>query len=159
MLKNIIIKKKNKKEESALSVWSDSFTNESEPSLKDIKIFVNSPYWDKLNNEMQEKYKITPKLEYSKCPAQKGWNVKYKKSGKNLCTLYPCENYFIALIVVNEKMLSQVELVITEYSEYSYELFNKTKFSCGGKWLMFEVKNENILNDLIKLIDIRAKTK
>ncbi|WP_423245054.1 DUF3788 family protein [Heliorestis acidaminivorans] len=26
-------------------------------------------------------------MTYSKCSAQPGWNVKYKKSGKSLCTL------------------------------------------------------------------------
>ncbi|KAB2952754.1 DUF3788 family protein [Heliorestis acidaminivorans] len=36
---------------------------------------------------MEEAYQAKPHITYSKCSAQPGWNVKYKKSGKSLCTL------------------------------------------------------------------------
>ncbi len=39
--------------------------------------------------------KAIRQLEYSKCSLKPGWNVKYKKSGKALCALYPMEDYFI----------------------------------------------------------------
>jgi hypothetical protein len=45
---------------------------------------------------------VKPKLSYSGCSmdggAWKGWNVKYKKSGKVLCSLYPKQGYFLALV-------------------------------------------------------------
>ncbi|ENY8421311.1 DUF3788 family protein [Clostridioides difficile] len=31
---------------------------------------------------------------FSSCSWEFGWNIKFKKPRKNLCTVYPKENYF-----------------------------------------------------------------
>jgi hypothetical protein len=76
--------------------------------------------WDELVLYIEETYKAKQHLDYSKCSAQPGWNVKYKKSSKSLCTLYPMPNYFIALIVVGTKEEYEVELAMEAgvFSEY-----------------------------------------
>jgi AraC family transcriptional regulator len=86
----------------------------------------------------------------------KGWNVKYKKGGKSLCTLYPKQGYFISLVVVGAKESAEAEMLIPMCDEYTQELYSQTTFATGGKWLMIEVRNENILRDVITLIALRA---
>jgi hypothetical protein len=38
--------------------------------------------------------------------------VKYQNSGKSLCTLYPMEGYFIALVVIGAKEEEEVEMAL-----------------------------------------------
>ena len=138
-------------------LWSELYKQDNQPDLDNIDRFVNIVYWNKLNALLQKDYNVLPKVEYSRCYAQRGWNIKYKKGRKSLCTLYPMENYFIALVVINIKMQTDTELVIAGCSNYIQDLFWKTPSSCGGKWLMIEVRNKETYEDLIKLIKIRAK--
>mgnify|MGYP002563447014 CR=1 FL=1 len=67
--------------------WSELFDDEHEPLDNQIKEFVDSPLWDDLANYLHQTYDVHPKLFYSCCSMQKGfwkgWNVKYKKSGRN----------------------------------------------------------------------------
>lgn len=66
---------------------------------------------------------------------QVGWNIKYKKSGKSLCTLYPMKVYSIALVVVGSHELEKAKLPMPLCSDYVQTLFNSTKSGNGQKWL------------------------
>ncbi len=98
-------------------------------------------------------------MTYSMCAGQRGWNVKYQKSGKSLCTLYPMEGYFISLVVVGAKEEEEVEMVSGTFTPYVEELYRKTPFSCGGRWLMIKVTDESVLKDIKSLIAVRVKPK
>jgi|GEM_PF-5475738 len=50
------------------------------PSFSGMKNFMKSDVWDDLNKYLKCAYKIGPKVTYSKCSAQRGWNVKYQKT-------------------------------------------------------------------------------
>jgi len=132
------------------------FEQKEQPTFDQIREFVNNPLWEELNSYLQGAYKVQPKLSYSKCSAQRGWNVKYQKSGKSLCTLYPMSDYFIALVVIGNKEMPDAEVLIGTCSEYTKSLFNKTQFSAGGKWLMINITDKQILQDVKRLINIRV---
>lgn len=83
--------------------WSKLYSKCDAPALEDVGQFVNNELWDKLNFFLQNTYRVQPKLSYSQCSMQPGWNVKYQKSGRSLCTLYPMEGFFIALVVIGSK--------------------------------------------------------
>jgi hypothetical protein len=141
--------------------WNEMFDANSSPSFEAIRDYIGegAPIWDELLSYLEETYKVKPKIEYSKCSGQPGWNVKYKKSSKSLCTLYPMPNYFIALVVVGRKEENEVELAIKANALTSYvsELYSNTAPSAIGRWLMIDVKNKDILEDVKKLIGIRVK--
>jgi hypothetical protein len=141
--------------------WYGLFDTDHTPSFENIREYIGDTksYLDELVLYIEESYKAKQRLEYSKCSAQPGWNVKYKKSSKSLCTIYPMPNYFIALVVVGAKEEHEVELAIEAgiFSEYVQELYRKTPFSAMGRWLMIEIKHKDVLNDLKHLIEIRVK--
>jgi len=143
--------------------WSELFNVEHEPSDSQIKEFVDIPLWDDLANYLQQTYNVKPKLFYSCCSMQmglwKGWNIKYKKSGKSLCTLYPKQGYFISLVPIGLREMNEAELQISQCTEYTQNLFNQTITGHNGKSLAFDVKNENILHDVKKLIALRATSR
>ncbi len=88
-----------------------------------------------------------------------GWNVKYRKGGRALCTLYPKQDYFAALIAVGEKDRPEAELMMPHCDAYTRELYAKTNPGATGKSLGIEVTSESILRDVKALIAIRAGTK
>ncbi len=136
--------------------WNDLFNKEKEPSDKEIKEFVDTLLYNDLDNYLKETYKVRPKLFYSSCSMDngywKGWNIKYKKSGKSLCTLYPKQGYFTALITVSAKEISEDDVLILLRDDYMKNLFQRTKAGTNGKSLPIEVRSEKILNDIKNLI-------
>ncbi|MCC0638398.1 MULTISPECIES: DUF3788 domain-containing protein [unclassified Clostridioides] len=136
--------------------WQDTFFQDNKPTFEQIKEFINSPLWDKLNSILSSTYSVEPKLEYSKCSMQRGWNVKYKKRGKSLCTLYPQEGSFKALVIVNESNRVEVDLFINTCCDYIKQLYNEIKFFNGSKWLMIQIDSMSALNDTLELIKLRV---
>ena len=139
--------------------WSEVYTKTNTPTKEDISHFVDNPLWEKLNDFLTESYEVEPNYSYSGCVGQPGWNVKYKKAGRALCTLYPMDGYFIALVTIGKKELPETEMILPALTEYTRELFKRTEDSPMGRWLMIEVKSEEILEDVMNLIQIRRKIK
>lgn len=140
--------------------WSELFGPEQEPSVKDVREFVGTPLWDDLATSLQQTYGVQPTLFYSGCSMRegffKGWNVKYRKSGKALCTLYPKQGYFCALIAVGAKEAAAADLLIPLCDAYTQDLYSRTESGAAGKSLPVEVTDENILRDVKNLIALRA---
>ena len=101
------------------------FTKEKQPSEGEINDFVGpeiSALFFDLDNHLRERYKINPKFAYSSCAMDnniwRGWNIKYKKSGKSLCTIYPQQGYFLVLIpgkyfdVRNKDTVGEVKIAV-----------------------------------------------
>ncbi len=145
-------------------LWSELFDKEHEPSDGQIAEFVSTPLWCNLADHLQQTYNSKPKIEYSACAMDggiwKGWNVKYKKSGKSLCTLYPKHGYFLSLITVSEKDAAEADLLIPHFCDYVKGLYNRAEFAKHyGKMLGVEVTSEEILQDMKELIALRAGRK
>jgi len=101
------------------------FDKEIQPTEVEIKDFVGTETFTlfaDLDNHLRESYKVKPKLAYSNCKMDnnmwRGWNVKYQKSGKSLCTIYPQQGHFLVLIpgkffeVKDEKTVADVKLAV-----------------------------------------------
>lgn len=140
--------------------WGELYDNGHEPLDNQIKEFVDTPLWDDLANYLQQTYNVKPKSFYSGCSMDKGlwkgWNVKYKKNGKSLCTLYPKQGYFLSLVPIGLREINEVELLMSLCTEYTQNLFKQTVSGHNGKSLAFSVKNEDILHDMKNLIALRA---
>ena len=117
--------------------------------------------WDELTAYIEEAYRVKPQIAYSKCSAQPGWNIKYKKGSRSLCTLYPMADCFIALVVVGPKEEEEVRIGMDAelFTAYVKDLYDKTAYSAIGRWLMIEVKDKKVLNDIKHLLKIRVRPK
>lgn len=143
--------------------WNEMFDGTQIPACEEIREYLGEakPNWDELTTYIEEAYQTKPEIAYSKCSAQPGWNVKYKKSSKSLCTLYPMAGYFIALVVVGAKEEEEVSIGMEAafFTPYVKELYGKTANSAMGRWLMIEVKEKAVLNDIKHLMAIRVRPK
>jgi AraC family transcriptional regulator len=88
---------------------------------------------------------------------QKGWNVKYKKGGRALCTLYPMAGHFLALVVIGQREEQSMPDVLPELKEETQALYHRTPSLMGGRWLMLNIADDAALQDLISLVRLRAK--
>lgn len=136
------------------TAWN-KLDKQQEPTIDIIHKYVNSPLWDKLCNYLETTYKSKPSISYSGCGAAPGWNVKYRKSGRGLCTLYPYEGSFTALVVIGEKEKEATEITLPMLSSYIQDLYKNTKYGMGQRWLMIQITSEEILKDVETLIAIR----
>lgn len=141
--------------------WNEIFDEDHMPSNEEIKEFLGQgkSMWDELTGYIEEAYEVRAQITYSKCSAQPGWNVKYRKGSKSLCTLYPMEGYFITLVVVGPKEEEDVRIGVDAdlFTPYVKDLYYKTNYSAIGRWLMIEVKNNDVLDDIRSLLSIRVR--
>lgn len=135
--------------------WSTLYGPDVQPTEEMTRDYISNPLWDAFHARIQDAYQVQPASTYSKCSGQPGWNVKYQKGGKSLCTLYPMEGYFIALVVIGAKEEPEAGLLMPYATSYVRELYAKTPFSCGGRWLMLHVTDEAVLEDVLRLIALR----
>lgn len=142
--------------------WHELYDQDNEPTDSTIAEYVHSPLWDDVIGYAITTHKAKLKLDYSKCKMDDkmfmGWNLKLKKSGKNLCTLYPKQGYYLALITIAAKHVDEASILIKKASGYTQDLFHKIETHPHyGKMLCLEVRNPEIAEDLKVLIDLRAK--
>ncbi|MHB1293644.1 MAG: DUF3788 domain-containing protein [Anaerolineae bacterium] len=135
--------------------WAEAYDRNQPPSPVDISRFVDSSLWDTLLAYVESTCTVSPRIEYSACTMQKGWNVKYRKRGRSLCVLYPMEGYFIALVVVGERARLSV-FSVPPWGEVVRGLLEQTPDMQGSQWLMIPVRDAQTLEDVKTLIAIRA---
>lgn len=130
------------------------------PALEDITGSISGPatvIWSDINKFIQETYKAAPKIMYSTCAGKPGWNVKYQKSGKSLCTLYPESDGFTALVVISLATVPEVMAREKEFTPYVVNLVTSGKPYNDTLWLMIRVTDERIAEDVKRLLAIKAE--
>ena len=140
-------------------IWSEAYLQGNPPTAEQIQDFIKSPLWNQLCTYLETEYAVTSKTEYSKCSMQSGWNVKYKKSGRAVCTLYPEDGYYICMVSVGGKAAEGADEVLVECTPYVREVYAKAKPFNGSRWLMINVTDALILEDVKALIRLRMASK
>lgn len=139
--------------------WVSLYSANTQPTPAEIAQYINHPLWIKLTTYLQDNYQVEPKYTYSSCSAQPGWNVKYQKGGKSLCTLYPMDGFFIAMVTIGRKEEVEAELLASTFTEYMQALMKKADKLNGARWLMIEVTDAEILENVKTLIRLRRQIK
>jgi hypothetical protein len=139
--------------------WSERYSQVDKPDSEQIAEHVDSPLWQEFCDFVEANYATQPKIEYSVCSAAPGWNVKYKASGRALCTLYPHEGFFTCLICIGTREVGEAEAILTTCCSYLQELFQNARPMNGTRWLMIDITSEAVLEDAKRLLGTRAPQK
>lgn len=129
--------------------------NPQPPSMEELSLQVATPLWRELLRHAQEAYQAIVSLDYSRCSMLPGWNVKLKKGGRSLCTLYPMEQSFDVLVVIGERERMRAEAELPLFSSGFQALYRETEASMGQKWLLVHVADEAALADVKRCMAIR----
>lgn len=137
--------------------WNELYPKGTAPDLSDVSSYIGNPLWAELCAHLENTYGVSPKIEHSICSGAAGWNLKYKKSGRALCTLYPAQGYFTCMVSIGRKEATEAELLLGSCTEYIHQLYWKTKLFNGGRWLMIDITSPEILEDAKALMALRVK--
>ena len=89
------------------------------------------------------------------------WNdkdeFKFKRSGKTLATFYIRDGYFILLIIYGKQERAVFEEVKSQFPQYILNYYDSSKTYHDGKWMFIDVRNEEVVDSLIKMINIKKK--
>lgn len=130
------------------------------PTYDEITCYISQPrrtLWHRINSFLREGFSQEPRITYSKCAAKPGWNVKYRRSGTSLCTLYPEREGFAALVVLPLDLMPQLEALRSELEPEVIDVIESTKPFNNTLWLMIPVKTEPVLEDTQKLILLKQR--
>ena len=90
---------------------------------------------------------------------RKKWTYEYKfrKNGKTLCAFYFKENILGFMIIFGKSERTKVEEIKKELSSDVLETYDHAQTFHDGKWVMFNITNNSIIEDLKKLLFIKRK--
>ena len=127
------------------------------PTPEEIAEVVQNPLFEKFCSQIKETYGVNEKIEFSSCSMEPGWNVKFKKSGRALCTIYPREAYFTVMVVVGQKEKEAVEAMLPDSSARIQEIYHRPQEGNGQRWLMIDLEDpDESYEDVLRLIKIRS---
>ena len=129
------------------------------PAMEELEEYVGNPVFLQFCSEIKAAYQCKEKIEYSSCSWEKGWNVKFKKAGKSLCTIYPREGYFTVLVVVGTKEKPFVEELLPDCAAELQSIYRETREGNGQRWLMVDLEERGRLyDDVLRFIRIRRNS-
>ena len=85
------------------------------------------------------------------------YEYKFRKSGKTLCAFYFKENMLGFMIVFGKEERTKVEEIRNELSSDILETYDNAQTFHDGKWVMFNIIDNSIIEDLKKLLFIKRK--
>ncbi len=89
----------------------------------------------------------------------KKWTYEYKfrKGGKTLCAFYFNDNTLGFMIIFGKDERIRFEEIRSELSSEVLETYDNVETFHDGKWVMFDITNNSIIEDLKKLLFIKRK--
>jgi len=115
-------------------------------------------YWKRVTELIQQLYPEVFAPEWLYGGRKHGWSLRYKKS-KSFCTLIPEKNRFALLIVFGTEERARVETIKKDLSKDVRTAYDKATTYHDGKWLLLSIDDENVLEDVKKLLAIKRKPK
>ncbi|MDE6504910.1 MAG: DUF3788 domain-containing protein [Clostridia bacterium] len=89
----------------------------------------------------------------------KKWNYEYKfrKGGKTLCAFYFKENTLGLMIIFGKEERTKVDEIRNELSPAVLDAYDNTQTYHDGKWVMLNITDYSISEDIKKLLFIKRK--
>lgn len=128
-----------------------------QPTDKEILDTIgDTMFWQKLRDFLESSYDFTPELvNYGK----HGWTIRYRKSGKTLCSLFPEQGAFTALIVLGKKETEKVLPIIDQLNSNIQKLIGDTQQLHDGRWLWIRVRNQTDIESIKEILKLKRKPK
>ena len=116
-----------------------------------------STAWEKLVGHVRYHYIMDEKWVEGK-PTHKNYNNLFiRRSGKSLIMLSIREGYFIAGVVLGKNERDKFDEQRETFCEIICKEYDEAETYHDGKWLGFEVRDESLIDDIIRLLQIKRK--
>jgi hypothetical protein len=131
---------------------------EQKPDPKEINRVIGydaKKAWNEIQKFLEKYYKIEPETVFY--GSNYGWNIRYRKSGRTLCSLFPEKGSFSFLIVFGKKEVEKAIGVLDEFSGNIQDIILNTEQLHDGRWLWIRVHKKEEIEDIKKLIKIKKR--
>lgn len=112
--------------------------------------------WLDLRQYLEGNYDFVPELVFY---GKYGWTIRYRKSGKTLCSLFPEKGAFTALVVLGKKEAEKALSMLDEFSPGVRSLLGNTEQLHDGRWLWIKVLTIDDSNDIKVLLRVKRRPK
>lgn len=85
------------------------------------------------------------------------YELKFRRSSKTLCALYPRENNFGFMVIFGKAERGKFEQTRSEFSLKIQQQYDEATTYHDGKWLMIEITDMSHFKDIQKLLAIKRK--
>lgn len=128
------------------------------PSKSEIeKLIGSNPYkaWDQIIKYVDNNYVMD--ILWEKGRKDYIYEMKFRKSGKTLCALYPKTGSFGFMVIYGKLEREKFEEQKAEFSKYINDLYDEATTYHDGKWIMVDVKDITYIEDMKKMLIIKKK--
>ena len=116
-----------------------------------------SPAWEKLTGSIRFYY-VMDELWEEGNPAHKHYNnLRFRRGGKTLATLCLREGYFIACFVLGKEEREKFDQQCENFCEEICKVYDEAHTYHDGKWLGFEVRDDALVDDMVRLLHLKRK--
>jgi len=139
-------------------IYERMLDKEHTPAKQDIIDYLGegaAGAWNDVVSFLEDNYNFEPETIYG---GQKyGWVVRYRRSGKTLCALYPERGAFTILIVLGKKEVEQALVGLPEFNPGVADTISNAKQYHDGRWLWIRVLNKDDTDDVKRLVQIKKR--
>lgn len=86
------------------------------------------------------------------------YELKFVKSGKTFCGFYFANNCLGFMLIFGKEERNKIEDARKQFSNKLLQLYDETETYHDGKWLMLELENLLLFDDIKKLLMIKKKS-
>lgn len=86
-----------------------------------------------------------------------GWNLRYRKGGKTLFSMFPEKDCFTVLLVLGQKEIGVYKDREDKFGESFKSVYESASQFHDGRWLWIKVHSVEGINDIEKMILIKKK--
>ena len=121
-----------------------------------LKTIGDTALWLELRQYLESAYDFSPELvDYGKY----GWTIRYRKSGKTLCSLFPERGAFTALVVLGKKEAEKALSMMDQFNENVRGSLNDAEQLHDGRWLWIRVRKHSDINSIKNLLRLKREPK
>ena len=121
-----------------------------------LKTIGDTAPWLELKQYLESSYDFASELvDYGK----HGWTIRYRKSGKTLCSLFPEKGAFTALVVLGKKEAEKALSMMDQFNASVRKLLDDTEQLHDGRWLWIRVRKQSDIDSIEELLKLKRKPK
>jgi len=128
-------------------------------SYEQVKAMLGSASaaWEKLTGYIRYHYMMDELWDEGKPTHKHRNNLRIRRGGKTLITLCIRDSYFIACVVLGKDEREKFDAQRGTFGEDVCKIYDETHIYHDGKWLGFDITDDSLIDDIIRLLHIKRK--
>ena len=111
--------------------WHELYDEMQMPTREQLAEYIANPLWEQLCSWIEDTFQSAMLLQHSKCSIERGWNIKYRKGSRAICTMYVRAGYVTCMVSIGSKQLVAAEEYLETCTPALQQLYRDTPVLCG----------------------------